>query len=65
MAKVMTKAATVGHLADKAGWFVPVSAVLDSLLEAGRGRTLTRREILRLELRFVADRIRRRESSGI
>ena len=46
-------------------WFVPVSEVLDSLLEAGRGRTLTRRETLRLELRFVADRIRRRESSGI
>jgi hypothetical protein len=48
------------HLAGKPGWFVPVSDVLDRLLEAGRGRSLTRREVLRLELRFLADRIRRR-----
>jgi hypothetical protein len=53
------------HLADKAGWFVPLSDVLDWLLERNRGRTLTRREILRLELRFVVDRIRARRSPGI
>jgi hypothetical protein len=53
------------HLADKAGWLVPVSEVLDGLLEAGRGRTLTGGEILRLELRFVADRIRWRQSPGV
>lgn len=53
------------HLAAKAGWFAPVSDVLDRLLEAGRGRTLTRREVLRLELRFVAERIRRRRPPGI
>ncbi len=53
------------HLAAKAGWFAPVSDLLDRLLEAGRGRTLTCREVLRLELRFVADRIRRRRSPGV
>jgi hypothetical protein len=58
-------ASLLRHLADKAGWFVPVSEVLDRLLEAGRGQTLTRGEVLRMELRFVADRIRRRQSPGI
>jgi len=53
------------HLADKGGWLVPVSEVLDRLLAAGRGRTLTQGELLRIELRFVADRIKRRQSSGI
>jgi hypothetical protein len=53
------------YLADKGGWFVPVSDVLDRLAEAGRGRTLTRAELLRLELRFLADRIRRRRAPGI
>jgi hypothetical protein len=48
------------HLADKAGWFVPVSDVLDHLLAGGRGRTLTRGEILRLELKFLEQRARRR-----
>jgi len=52
------------YLADKAGWCVPVSDVLDRLLEAGRGRSLTRRDVMRLELRFVADRIRRRRPTG-
>lgn len=58
-------ASLLRHLADKAGWFVPVSQVLDRLLEAGRGQTLTRGKVLRMELRFVADRIRRRQSPGI
>ena len=53
------------YLADKAGWFVPVSDLLDRLLEAGRGRTLTHGELLRLELRFVMDRLRRRQSAGV
>jgi hypothetical protein len=56
--------ARLRHLADKAGWFVPVSDLLDRLLAAGRGRTLAPREILRLELRFLTDRIRRRRASG-
>ena len=53
------------YLADKRGWFVPVSDVLDRLLAAGRGRTLTRREILRLELRFLTERFRQRRSPGV
>ena len=50
------------HLASKAGWFVPVSDVLDRLLRTGRGQSLTRRELLQLELRFVVDRVRQRWS---
>jgi peptidoglycan/xylan/chitin deacetylase (PgdA/CDA1 family) len=53
------------YLADQGGWFVPVSDVLDRLLGAGRGRTLTRAEVMRMELRFVAERIRRRRAPGI
>jgi hypothetical protein len=53
------------YLADKRGWFVPVSDVLDRLLAAGRGRTLTRGEAMRLELRFLAERIKRRRGPGI
>jgi len=53
------------HLADKGGWLVPVSEVLDRLLAAGRGRTLTQGELLRIELRFVAERIRHRRTPGI
>jgi hypothetical protein len=58
-------ASILGYLADKRGWFVPVSDVLDRLLETGRGQTLTRREVLRMELRFIVERIRRRQSPGI
>jgi hypothetical protein len=53
------------YLADKRGWFVPVSDVLDRLLAAGRGRTLTWGEVVRLELRFVAERIQRRRAPGV
>jgi len=53
------------HLADKGGWLVPVSEVLDRLLATGRGRTLTQGELLRIELRFVAERIRHRRTPGI
>jgi hypothetical protein len=53
------------YLADKRGWFVPVSDVLDRLLAAGRGRTLTRAQVMRHELRFLTDRLRRRRSPGV
>ena len=53
------------HLADKQGWFVPVSDILDRLVAAGRGRTLTPGELLRLELRFLMDRIKQRRAPGI
>jgi hypothetical protein len=58
-------AALLAHLAEKAGWFVPVSTVLDRLRQGGRGRTLTQTEILRLELRFLLDRIRQRRAPGL
>ena len=53
------------HLADKRGWFVPVSDILDRLLRAeGGGRSLTSAQVLALETRFIADRIRQRRSHG-
>jgi len=58
-------ASSLKLLADKAGWLVPVSEVLDHLRETGRGRTLTRAEALRLELRFVASRLRQRQSTPV
>jgi hypothetical protein len=44
--------ARLRHLADKAGWFVLVSDLLDRLLAAGGGRS--RGEAVRLELGFQA-----------
>ena len=53
------------HLAASAGWFVPVSDLLDWLLKAnGGGRSLTATQVLRLEARFIADRIRQRRLRG-
>jgi hypothetical protein len=48
------------YVADSGGWVAPVSEVLDRLREAGRGRVLSRRELVRLELRFLIGRIRQR-----
>jgi hypothetical protein len=52
-------------LADRRGWFVPVSDLLDRLLAGGRGRTLTRGQVMRMELRFLADRLRQRRAPGV
>jgi hypothetical protein len=52
------------YVAQQGGWVVPVSELLDRLRETGRGRTLSRPELLRLELRFLTDRIRRRRRPG-
>lgn len=60
-----TTAGLLRHLADKGGWLAPVSEVLDRLLAVGRGRTLTSAETLRLELRFLLDRMRRRRAPGV
>lgn len=60
-----TTASLLRYMADKPGWFVPVSDVLDRLLGAGRGRTLTRGAVLRLELRFLTERITRRRAPGV
>jgi len=43
------------YVADRPGWFVPVSTLLDHLRAQGRGRLLDARGLLRLELRFLAD----------
>jgi hypothetical protein len=48
--------ATLRYLAARPGWFVPVSDILDHLMTRGE-RVLDRREIARLELRFVADKL--------
>jgi len=53
------------YLADKRGWFVPVSEVLDRLRGAGRGGTLTSAQVLRLEMRFLGERIKRRRTPGV
>jgi hypothetical protein len=52
--------ALLGYVADQGGWVVPVSELLDRLRETDRGRTLSRGELVRLEVRFLIDRIRRR-----
>ena len=55
----------IGYLADQPGWFVPVSDVLDWLrMRDGGGRSLTPAQILSLEARFIADRLKRRRSHG-
>ena len=55
----------LGHLADKGGWFAPVSDVLDWMRRGARnGSALTPGQLLGLEARFVADRIRRGGSHG-
>ncbi len=49
---------TLRHIAEKPGWFVPVSTILEHLLEHGAraGRELGALELLRLELRYLVDR---------
>jgi hypothetical protein len=53
------------YLADKRGWFVPVSDLLDRMRQAGRGRTLKAGQVRRMELRFLVDRIRQRRAPGV
>jgi hypothetical protein len=49
------------YIAGRPGWFVPVSEILDYLLKVpGRGLTLGLMQILRLESRFMMDRLLRR-----
>jgi hypothetical protein len=52
-------AATLRHVAEKSGWFVPASDVLDYLLRhRSADGALRPREITRLERRFVIDKIK-------
>ena len=50
--------ALLGHLATRPGWFVPVSTILDHLRAGRSERTLGGLGLLRLELRFLRDRLR-------
>jgi len=51
---------TLRYLSSKRGWFVPVVDVLDYLRQCrGHDRALERREITRLERRFMIDKIAR------
>lgn len=52
------------YLARKPGWFVPVSTLLDHLLEVQTERELGARELFRLELRFICDRLASRLGSA-
>ena len=57
--------ALLAYIADKDGWFVPVSQILDWLRSNGDGgRSLSAIETMRLEARFIADRIRSRQGHG-
>jgi hypothetical protein len=57
--------AILEYVADRDGWFVPVSEILDWLRANGDGgRHLGPVETMRLEGRFVADRIRNRRGHG-
>jgi len=50
---------TMTYLARKNGWFVPVSTLLDHLVDQGRGRPRSGSSLMRLELRHIADRLRK------
>ena len=54
--------ATLTHLAELPGWFVPVSDILEHLL-AGSTGNITRAERLQLELAHVLDRVIQRIAS--
>ena len=50
--------AILRYISMKPGWFVPVSELLDHLrLAHGRGRELSGSQCLRLELRYIADKL--------
>jgi hypothetical protein len=50
--------AILQYMAKKSGWFVPVSDVLDHLRhKQGRGNELSSADCLRLELRYIADKV--------
>lgn len=49
------------YLAGQNGWFVPVSELLDHLVSQGAGRRRSPLSLLRLELRYLFDRLRYRD----
>jgi hypothetical protein len=55
---------TLRYLADRPGWYVPASTLLDHLRESGGAPLLSHLPLLRLELRFIANQIRDRLGAG-
>jgi hypothetical protein len=51
---------TLRYLADRPGWYVPVSTLLDHLSETGGAPTLGGAALFRLELRYLVDMLRER-----
>lgn len=51
---------TLAYLASRPGWFAPVSEILDHLRQGRQDRPLGSAALLRLELRYVFDRLRSR-----
>ncbi len=51
---------TLRYLADRPGWYVPVSTLLDHLSEVGGAPMLSPIALFRLELRYLVDQVRRR-----
>ncbi len=51
---------TLSYLADRPGWYVPVSTLLDHLRDAHGAPTLSRAALFRLELRYLVDQLRGR-----
>lgn len=54
---------TLRRLAERPGWFVPVSEILDHLAASGGVVRLGRGALLRLEMRYLLDRLRSRFTS--
>lgn len=50
-------ASTLEYLAERPGWFVPVSEILDYQANAGAGGRLSTRERIYLELRYLLDQL--------
>jgi hypothetical protein len=48
---------TLSYLADRPGWYVPVSTLLDHLRDAGGAPMLSRVALFRLELRYLIDQL--------
>lgn len=50
-------ASILRYLADRPGWYAPVSEILDHLVGAGAGQGLSTPERIRLELRYLLDQL--------
>jgi hypothetical protein len=55
---------TLRYLADRPGWYVPVSTLLDHLRDVGGSPILRGVGLFRLELRYLLDQLRERLTTG-